>query len=425
MNIEFTQLLVDYNKIVGKDGYLDPTIFVRKNKEKIDSIQRLKANIYKIEDIIYVEFNDIPKSNDIIEIEQKYGPFLYKIIRRKSYNMNSFDEIIEDAINMRASDIHFEPKENGMRLRFRIDGSLVEIYFFDGNFDKISNIIKVRSGMDTINKEIQDGSLDYKDISIRVSSVPTQYGEKFVLRLLNTNQVELDLLKLGMPQEIYDIYLKNIKKEGINLVVGPTGSGKNTTLHATLKLLPKEEKNIISIEDPIEYKSDSITQLEVDNSKGRTFNKLLRASLRQDPDIIYIGEIRDEETAQVAMRAAITGHLVFSTLHTKSDVNTYDRLLDLNVEESMLKNGLSSVLSQRLVKTLCDDCKIETEDGHFMANGCEKCINGYRGRIGIFEFSLPIENRRFKKYITFEESLKRIYDLGLIDYKTFEENHDL
>lgn len=424
MNIKFTQMLVDYNKIVGTEGYLDPAIFVGKNKIKIEDINNSRALIYKFDEIIYVEFSDIPKGSEIIEIENKYGPFLYKITSRKSYNMNSLDEIIDDAIQLRASDIHFEPKENGMRLRFRIDGSLVPIYFFEGHFEKISNIIKVRSGMDSINKEIQDGSMEYKNVNIRVSSVPTTFGEKFVLRLLNTNQVELDLLKLGMPKEIFDIYIKKIYKEGINLVVGPTGSGKNTTLHATLKLLPQDEKNIISIEDPIEYRSDSITQLEVDNSRGRTFNKLLRASLRQDPDIIYIGEIRDEETAQVAIRSAITGHIVFSTLHTKNDKNTYERLLDLNVDKSILKNALSSVLSQRLVKTLCDDCKVKVDD-HYIANGCDKCINGYKGRTAIFEFSVPIDNNEFEKFISFKESLKRLYDEGRIDLKTLEDNDDL
>lgn len=428
MNIKFTQRIVDYNRIVGDEGHLDPAIFVEKNKIKIDELVNIRAVVYKIDEIIYVEFSDLPKYEDILLIEDKYGPFLYKTVVRKKYNLENLDEILDDAINMRASDIHFEPKENGMRLRYRIDGSLVQIYFHEGNFDRISNIIKIRSGMDTINKEIQDGSMEYKNISIRTSSVPTQFGEKFVLRLLNTNQVELDLKKLGMPQKIYDRYIKSINKEGINLVVGPTGSGKNTTLHATLKLLPKDEKNIISIEDPIEYRSNDITQLEVDNSKGRTFNKLLRAALRQDPDIIYIGEIRDEETAQVAMRSAITGHIVFSTLHTRNDKNTYDRLLDLGVDEFILKTAISTIISQRLVKTLCNDCKQSDGSGHFVAHGCEKCIGGYKGRIGVFELSVADEDSddfKFKKIMSYDESLKKLYDDGLIDKKTYEENYDI
>lgn len=373
----------------------------------------------------------MPKSKEIALIEDEHGPFLYRIVKAKSYAGDDLDSIIIDAIEMRATDIHLEPKEDKMGIRFRIDGVLKHISYMYQDFDRLSNIIKVRSGMDTVNKEMQDGSMDFKynskDLSIRVSSVPTQFGEKFVLRLLNSNQIELDLIKLGMSEDVLDTYKKYINKEGMNLVVGPTGSGKNTTMHAALRLLPHQEKNIISIEDPIEYRADDITQLEVDNSRGRTFNKLLRASLRQDPDIIYIGEIRDDETAQVAMRSAITGHTVFSTLHTRDDKNTYDRLLDLGVEEYILKTAISTIISQRLVRTLCD-CKIKTEDGHYMANGCDKCNNGYYGRTGVFELSVADEGRgefRFKKTIDRQESLRRLYEEGKIDLKTFEEENDI
>jgi len=431
MNIKFTQKLVDYNKIVGDMGFLDPAIFVGKVKEPIQDVRVVNAKIYKIDDYILVDFDHMPKSKEIALIEDEHGPFLYRIVKAKSYAGDDLDAIIIDAIEMRATDIHLEPKEDKMGIRFRIDGVLKHISYMYQDFDRLSNIIKVRSGMDTVNKEMQDGSMDFKfnskDLSIRVSSVPTQFGEKFVLRLLNSNQIELDLIKLGMPEDVIDTYKKHINKEGMNLVVGPTGSGKNTTMHAALKLLPHQEKNIISIEDPIEYRADDITQLEVDNSRGRTFNKLLRASLRQDPDIIYIGEIRDEETAQVAMRSAITGHTVFSTLHTRDDKNTYDRLLDLGVEEYILKTAISTIISQRLVRTLCD-CKIKTEDGHYMANGCDKCNNGYYGRTGVFELSVADDGRgefKFKKIIDRQESLRRLYEEGKIDLKTFEEENDI
>lgn len=431
MNIKFTQKLVDNNKIVGDGGFLDPAIFVGKVKKPVQDVKGVETKIYKVDTYTLVEFDHMPKSKEIALIEEEYGPFVYRIVRPKFYAADDLDSIINDAIKMRATDIHFEPKEEKMGIRFRIDGVLKHICYIYNDFERLSNIIKVRSGMDTVNREMQDGSMEFnykfREVSIRVSSVPTQFGEKFVLRLLNTNQVELDLIKLGMPEDVLDIYKKYINREGMNLVVGPTGSGKNTSLHAALKLLPQEEKNIISIEDPIEYRADNITQLEVDNSRGRTFNKLLRASLRQDPDIIYIGEIRDEETAQVAMRSAITGHTVFSTLHTRDDKNTYDRLLDLGVENYILKTAISTIISQRLVRTLCD-CKIKTEDGHYMANGCDKCNNGYYGRTGVFELSVADEDLgefKFKKVIDREESLRRLYDNGKIDLKTLEEENDL
>lgn len=376
-----------------------------------------------------------PKEGDLEILKEIEGDFVYFV--DENYNIGripEFEKILDEAIRLKATDIHVEPKSGFMLIRFRIDGDLVTIYQSNQNCENIINKIKVKSGLDTMNKEIQESSFEYKGFMIRVSSVPALNGEKIVYRLLQRSVEGLDLETLGLRKEISEFILNRAQKAGIHLICGPTGSGKNTTLHGIIKKINSDKKNIISIEDPIEYKNENITQLEVNNKRDRTFHKLLRAILRQDPDILYIGEIRDEETAEVAFRSAITGHVVFSTLHTKDINSTFDRILDLNINENLMKEALKTVINQRLVKTLCEDCRKKVEAPKWLkekginyvyeAVGCGRCDNGYKGRVGIFEVNV-IEDGEIQTIMNFEDSLVEHLKNGKIDLKTFEVENDL
>ncbi len=376
-----------------------------------------------------------PKEGDLEILKEIEGDFVYFV--DENYNIGripEFEKILDEAIRLKATDIHVEPKSGFMLIRFRIDGDLVTIYQSNQNCENIINKIKVKSGLDTMNKEIQESSFEYKGFMIRVSSVPALNGEKIVYRLLQRSVEGLDLETLGLRKEISEFILNRAQKAGIHLICGPTGSGKNTTLHGIIKKINSDKKNIISIEDPIEYKNENITQLEVNNKRDRTFHKLLRAILRQDPDILYIGEIRDEETAEVAFRSAITGHVVFSTLHTKDINSTFDRILDLNINENLMKEALKTVINQRLVKTLCADCRKKVEAPKWLkekginyvyeAVGCGRCDNGYKGRVGIFEVNF-IEDGEVQTIMNFEDSLVEHLKNGKIDLKTFEVENDL
>lgn len=376
-----------------------------------------------------------PTVEDLEILREIEGDFIYQV--DENYNIGripEFEKILDEAIRLKATDVHVEPKSGFMLIRFRIDGDLVTIYQSNQNCENIINKIKVKAGLDTMNREIQESSFEYKGFMIRVSSVPALNGEKIVFRLLQRSVEGLDLKTLGLKKDIAEFILNRSQKAGIHLICGPTGSGKNTTLHGIIKKINSDKKNIISIEDPIEYKNENITQLEVNNKRDRTFHKLLRAILRQDPDILYIGEIRDEETAEVAFRSAITGHIVFSTLHTKDINSTFDRILDLNIKENLMDEALKTVINQRLVKTLCEDCKRKVEapreqkekgvDYVYEAVGCGRCDNGYKGRIGIFEVNV-IENGEVKTIMDFEESLLDHLKNGKIDLKTFEVENDL
>lgn len=376
-----------------------------------------------------------PKEGDLEILKEIEGDFVYFV--DENYNIGripEFEKILDEAIRLKATDIHVEPKSGFMLIRFRIDGDLVAIYQSNQNCENIINKIKVKSGLDTMNKEIQESSFEYKGFMIRVSSVPALNGEKIVYRLLQRSVEGLDLETLGLRKEISEFILNRAQKAGIHLICGPTGSGKNTTLHGIIKKINSDKKNIISIEDPIEYKNENITQLEVNNKRDRTFHKLLRAILRQDPDILYIGEIRDEETAEVAFRSAITGHVVFSTLHTKDINSTFDRILDLNINENLMNEALKTVINQRLVKTLCEDCGKKVDAPKWLiekginyvyeAVGCGRCDNGYKGRVGVFEVNV-IEDGEVQTIINFEDSLVEHLKNGKIDLKTFEVENDL
>ena len=319
------------------------------------------------------------------------------------------NEIIYTAAQAGASDIHFDPSEKNIKVRFRIDGILIDYTIIPENIRK--NLIarlKIISGMDiTESKLTKDGAIKtmIKDINLdmRVSSLPTNEGEKIVIRILDYSSSLNGLESLGFsPKNL--IKMKELIKEpnGIILVTGATGSGKSTTVYSLLQLLNTPKVNLVTVEDPVEMNIDGINQIQVNSEIGLTFANVLRSILRQDPDIIMIGEIRDDETAKIAVRASITGHLVLSTLHTNNALNTIERLRDMDVETYLLASSLNGIVSQKLARRICPHCMkkrpaIEYEKKLIKANlgiditelayaeGCDKCVGGYKGRIAIHE----------------------------------------
>ncbi len=320
------------------------------------------------------------------------------------------DSIIQHAVRARASDIHIEPFEKNIRIRFRIDGELQEIMTSSKTtHSAIVTRIKIIGKMDIAEKRIpQDGrvelQVDNKDVDLRISVLPTVYGEKIVIRLLDRSSTIMTKTQLGFSETNIRMFDKLIQSpNGIILVTGPTGSGKTTTLYAVLQELNKINRNIITVEDPVEYRLDGVNQVSVNVKAGLTFANGLRSILRQDPDIIMIGEIRDAETAEISVRAAITGHLVLSTMHTNDSASTVSRLVDMGIEPYLVSSSVVGVVAQRLVKKICSNCKVEYEplssekdllnkpdlDVLYKGEGCSLCNNtGYRGRTAIHEVML-------------------------------------
>jgi type IV pilus assembly protein PilB len=338
---------------------------------------------------------------------------------KKSYRVSRILEtILAGAIGTGASDIHIEPEEEYITLRYRLDGVLVEVIRFDRDtYHLLLSRIKLLSGLKlNVKKDSQDGRFSVKisddEIEIRTSILPGAYDESIVMRLLNPKSISVPLEELGIPNKLLSILLKEVEKpKGMLLTTGPTGSGKTTTLYAFLKKVHNPGVKIITLEDPIEYHLPGIVQTQV-NDKGYTFLEGLRSVLRQDPDIIMIGEIRDSETANIAINSSLTGHLVFSTLHTNSAAGSFPRLLDLGVNPKIMSSAINIALAQRLLRRLCQFCKKEVPfEGEiktkvesvlasivdkseipplpaplYTAAGCDKCNGtGYKGRIGIYE----------------------------------------
>ncbi len=323
------------------------------------------------------------------------------------------NSIIRQAVKMRASDIHIEPFEKIIKIRFRIDGDLQEIMTpTKATHSAIVTRIKIISKMDIAEKRLpQDGRaemrIENREIDLRISVLPTVYGEKIVMRLLDRNSFLFTKQQLGFTEQNLKAFDRIIQSpNGIILVTGPTGSGKTTTLYAVLRELNQTNKNIITVEDPVEYQMDGVNQVQVNTKAGLTFANGLRSILRQDPDIIMIGEIRDNKTAQIAVRAAITGHLVLSTLHTNDTASSIVRLINMRVEPYLVSSSVVGITAQRLVKKICENCKIgyiadelekkvlQVEDISevtiYKGKGCNSCNNtGYKGRIAIHEI-LPI-----------------------------------
>jgi type IV pilus assembly protein PilB len=339
---------------------------------------------------------------------------------KKGFRISKILEIVlSGALATKASDVHIEPEEGYARLRFRLDGVLTDIMTFDlETYNLILSRIKLLSGLKlNVKSEAQDGRFSVKvgddEIEIRTSMLPGAYSESIVLRLLNPKSIQVPLEELGIAPKLLKILLEQIAKpNGMILTTGPTGSGKTTTLYALLRKIHTSDVKIITIEDPIEYHLPGITQTQVNPDKNYTFALGLRSALRQDPDVMMVGEIRDNETAQIAVDSSLTGHLVFSTLHTNSAAGSFPRLIDLGVNPRVMSSAINVTLAQRLVRKLCNECKKEetlagkdkeiidrivativdlTEvpakrDTVFKPVGCTACnMTGYKGRLGIYE----------------------------------------
>ncbi|MBV2193408.1 MAG: GspE/PulE family protein [Azonexus sp.] len=321
--------------------------------------------------------------------------------------------VFEEAMRLRASDIHFEPQEKALRIRFRIDGVLHIQTEADAKISSaVALRLKLMSGLDISEKRLpQDGRFNIKvranPVDVRISTLPTQFGESVVMRLLNQNTGLLELDRIGMPERVLERFRHALKRpSGMVLVTGPTGSGKTTTLYAALNELNSPEKKVITVEDPVEYRLSGLNQVQVHEKIDLSFSRVLRTVLRQDPDIVLIGEMRDQETAEIGMRAAMTGHLVLSTLHTNDAVSTPIRLLDMGVPRYMVALSVHMVVAQRLVRVICGNCREtytltpsehewlryelgDQVDSHAFhhGRGCTHCANtGYQGRTGVYEF---------------------------------------
>ncbi len=397
-------------------AYLDDTLRQFAKENRADSPQ---------------EPSDYRKTHELIVKDFPTGPM------EDASAARMLDLVMTQAIRDRASDIHFEPDEKALRARFRIDGVLYESLTLPKQIQPaLTSRIKILAEMDIAETRLpQDGNfnvkLEKRAFEIRVSTFPTIHGENVVLRVLDQTSVLFKLDELGFSEEMLDQFKQLVRKtNGIILVTGPTGSGKTTTLYALLNMINSKDKNIITIEDPVEYRLPLIRQTQINPKAGITFATGLRSILRQDPDIIMVGEIRDLETSEVAMQAALTGHLVLSTLHTNDAPEAISRLMDIGVEPYLISSCVIGVLAQRLVRSVCPDCKasygVDPKDmkdlGEKVANskepltfyrgkGCKNCKqSGYRGRSGIFE--LLFVNEEIKKLISDRASTQVIREVA-------------
>ncbi len=344
--------------------------------------------------------NELPRTSDLLGSDDD-APVIRLI-----------NGILQEAIRTRASDIHVEPYESRLSVRFRIDGALQDMLSLSERLAPLLvSRVKVMAQLDIAKKRVpQDGrfslSLGERSVDVRVSTLPSQHGERLVMRILEKGSAGFALPQLGMSEDQRQAFVESLAKpNGIILVTGPTGSGKTTTLYAALTTLNDSSRNILTVEDPVEYALDGIGQTQVNNRVGMSFAAGLRAILRQDPDVVMVGEIRDPETADIAVQAALTGHLVLSTVHTNSSIATITRLRDMGVEPFLLASTVTAIVAQRLVRRLCPSCKSaytpsaqELSDlglkaskaqVFYRANGCELCHNvGYTGRLGLYEIAI-------------------------------------
>ena len=363
-------------------------------------------------------------------------------IKEKVPSNKGLYSILLEAIKFSASDIHIESLTEQVRIRYRLNGLLKEVARFDKNFlPAIISKLKILSGLDIVEKrKAQDGRFSFlykeREIDFRTSIIPTMNGEKAVIRILDKFNYNFTLQDLYLTEENKKIFLKAINQNsGIILVNGPTGSGKSSTLYSILKYKNSDEVNISTVEDPIEYQIDGINQIQCKDDIGLNFATILRSLLRQDPDILMIGEIRDKDTAEIAVKASLTGHLVFSTLHSNDSLGCINRLINLGVNDYLLSLVLTMIVSQRLVRKLCPHCKkIDSEYKEKLSSlslneknyqdiifytsvGCEKCMNtGYIGRLPIFEiifFDEELRNSLLKKEAIKSEH-KKLLDDGII-----------
>jgi general secretion pathway protein E len=364
-----------------------------------DSAQQL---VQDMEESDLADFVEIEGATDLLD-ETSDAPIIRLV-----------NHIISQSAKARSSDIHIEPSREQIKVRYRVDGVLYDLLTPPKHIQSaLISRVKVMAKMDIAEKRLpQDGRFDVRigntEIDVRVSTIPTAAGERVVLRLLNKTSALLDITDLGVSEKQL-VQLKRLVSapNGIILVTGPTGSGKTTSLYAVLSYINTPDINIITVEDPVEYQISGINQIQVNPKIGLTFASGLRSIVRQDPDVILVGEIRDRETAEIAVQSALTGHMVFSTLHTNDSPSAITRLVDIGIEPFLISSSVNAVIAQRLLRLLCPDCRqpgaygkaalerigLEPETGTdrtiYKPVGCEQCVQtGYRGRIGIFEFML-------------------------------------
>lgn len=432
-------------KKLSSEGYF-PNVFMTSKKSLEKAWERYKDLSYSSESTAGTF--DI-SSDQVVMLMEKVGHI--KDVKKltddllgvkQAYRISKIMEImLASALSLGASDIHIEPSETSVRMRFRIDGVLIDTYQFDApTYSLLLSRIKLLSGMKlNIKDEAQDGRFSIKikgsEIEIRTSILPGAYNESIVMRILNPKSIAVPLEELGIEKRTLDVLIEQINRpNGMLLITGPTGSGKTTTLYAFMKKIYSPDIKIITIEDPIEYHLAGIVQTQVEDDKGYTFLAGLRAAMRQDPDVIMVGEIRDDETAGTAIQAALTGHLVFSTLHTNSAAGAFPRLIDLKVNPKTIPSALNVSMAQRLLRKLCPYCKVEKTpnekekniiektlksindktyldgiktDKIWQAVGCDKCNGtGYKGRIAIVEAILS--TKEMEKFIEVNSSDREI-----------------
>jgi MSHA biogenesis protein MshE len=404
-------------------GMADPTdLFAydeiaRMLKRQIDLAVVNESDVLEVVDRVYrssAEITDLAREleEDLGESTIDFGVLVANPALEEAPIVKLLQSVFDDATRVHASDIHIEPQENRLQIRFRIDGVLHLQTEADSKIAaSLALRLKLMADLNISEKRLpQDGRFAVKvrqqRIDVRISTMPTQYGESVVMRLLNQGGTPLRLDAIGMPAAMVQRFRSIIARpNGLVLVTGPTGSGKTTTLYCALAELNSMEKKLITVEDPIEYRLAGINQVQVNDKIDLTFAKVLRSALRQDPDIVLVGEMRDQETAQIGLRAAMTGHLVLSTLHTNDAISTPLRLVDMGVPRYMVGSSLQAVLAQRLVRVICESCASpyallpterawlrlelgDTVDGHhyFHGKGCSRCNSmGYRGRTGVYE----------------------------------------
>jgi len=425
-------------------GYI-PTIFMVSHESLNKVWDRYKDLSFSSEtqggalDISNEEIlNLIKRVGSIDDIKKEIETVLNQ---KKAYRISKILEIIiAGALSTNASDVHLEPEEGYVRLRYRLDGLLTDILKFDSDTYRLMiSRIKIISNLKLNLTGAQDGRFSIKlpegEIEVRTSLLPGAYGETIVLRILNPNAISVPLEELGIHPRLLEVLIREISRpNGMILTTGPTGSGKTTTLYAFLKKIHSSDVKIITIENPIEYHLPGIVQTQTDPEKNYTFLEGLRSALRQDPDVLMVGEIRDSETAEIAVNAALTGHLVFSTLHTNNAAGSFPRLIDLGINPKVITSAVSIAIAQRLLRRLCQHCKkevaLEEGDKKFIEKtlseisdksyinelrsdrvwvpvGCDKCgKSGYKGRVGIFEGILTDEN--IEKVVTQNPSEREI-----------------
>ena len=406
---------LDQLRGVLRAGRIEPVLVP--GSEIVSAINRAYGQVNNEADNIIQDFDQDQDDSFFTELEEEAGGDLLEESSEAPI-IKLVNHILSQAVRYRASDIHVEPYQSDLKVRFRLDGVLYNIHSLPKKLHAaVVSRVKILAGLNIAEKRMpQDGRIQVRmgnsNVDLRVSSLPTAFGERVVMRLLEKDQRVLDMREIGLDRESLALLRRLIRiSHGIILVTGPTGSGKTTTLYAALNEINTPDKNILTIEDPIEYQLDGIGQMQVNPKIGLTFASGLRSMVRQDPDVILVGEIRDLETAEIAIQAALTGHLVFSTLHTNDAAGAITRMIDMGIEPFLVSSSVQAILAQRLVRSLCPSCKeqfdpgsvelqelgLDSSEGNgfrpYRAVGCEHCMQtGYKGRTGIFELLKVTEN---------------------------------